>query len=44
MFNKSSKEASAHTVGDIKSLKVSNYDVTLKKVDGRIKVSWVYSL
>jgi len=32
-----SKEASAHTVGDIKSLKVSNYDVTIKKVDGQIK-------
>jgi len=32
-----SKQASVHTVGDINSLEVSNYDVTIKNVDGQIK-------
>jgi len=32
-----SKEASAHTLGKINSLKVSKYDVDIKKVDGQIK-------
>jgi len=35
--NLSPKQASVHTVGDIDNLKVSNYDVTIKNVDGQIR-------
>merc|ERR1719457_159005 len=36
-IKQNSKQASVHTVGDINSLEVSNYDVTIKKVGGQIK-------